>query len=96
MLKCEVCGAKEGAPVRLPAGDTVPRQLFRCPSCKTVLCNGCLRQESVIKKQASRNPLRLFAGLVLGANASGFVQMQCSICSTVVDLETDRLAAGLV
>jgi hypothetical protein len=94
MLKCEMCSAKEGAPVRLSAGDTVPRQLYRCSSCKTIICNGCLHQEYIVQKRASRNPLKIFSDLISGTNSEmGFVQMQCPICNNVVDMDADRTAA---
>jgi hypothetical protein len=96
MQKCEVCSAKEGAPVRLPAGDTVPRQMYRCPSCKTVICNGCLRQEYVTPKKVSRNPLKIFSEMISGNTDLGIVRSSCSICNAIVDLENDRVAVEVV
>lgn len=95
MSKCEVCGAKEGVPVRLPAGDTVPRRLFQCPECKTIICNGCMRHEAEHggkgqTSERSRNPIRLLAGLKFGGQAStAVVQARCSICNAAMDLEAN-------
>jgi hypothetical protein len=95
MHRCEVCNAKEGASVRLPAGDTVPRQLFRCPNCNTVICNGCMRQEYVVAR-SSRNPLKIFAEVISGAAPTGYTETHCTICNTVMDLYANRIEAEVV
>jgi len=94
MSKCEVCGAKEGAPVRLPAGDTVARRLYKCPECKTIICNGCMRYEAEHggkghTSERSRNPIRLLAGLKFGGQGTVVAQARCSICNAALDLEAN-------
>lgn len=97
MSKCEICGGKEGGPVKLPAGDLVPRQLLKCPQCKTILCNSCVRAatEEVSQKKRAFNLFKTLAEMWRGG-APVIVQYQCSICNSILDFEANRFEVGPV
>jgi hypothetical protein len=89
MTKCEVCGAIAGAPVRLPAGDYVTRQLYQCPTCKTIICNACMREEHIHK------PRGFFTRILsaLKDEAEMYIaQAHCSICNASLDLSETAVA----
>jgi hypothetical protein len=83
MSRCEICGAKAGAPVRLPAGDYVPRQLYQCPECKTIICTACMREEHVHKRAGFFTRV---VSLIKDEAETYIAESKCSICNAPLDL----------
>lgn len=96
MSTCDVCNAKAGSLVRLPIGDVVPRELYQCPNCKSIICNGCVRTDHELdveeaKAARAKKPMRIFAGLMGGGGYDVAPSLRCPICSRSLDLEANRI-----